>query len=124
MWVKGGNAVWGDATSAPDDEEGGHHTHGELISFRQSVPIPPEDKDVETPPIMQEQTQVATAQGPNKREAPPVLKNMTLDEAGTWILGHTPSTFRVTSIRFPTPFRCLRASENDCYQLLLWYRAR
>jgi len=93
MWVKGGNAVWGDATFAPDDEEGGVHTHGELVSFRQTAPIPVDDKDVETPPVMQGQP-LATAQGLSTGKTPPVMKNMTVDEAVTWILGHTPFTFR------------------------------
>ncbi|KAI9462617.1 Lecithin:cholesterol acyltransferase-domain-containing protein [Russula earlei] len=91
MWIKGGNAVWGDATFAPDDEEGGNHTHGELVSFRQTIDL--DDMDVETPPVMQGPTQTAAAQGQNKM--PSVMKNMTSDEAGTWILGHTPLTFRV-----------------------------
>ncbi|KAH9996664.1 Lecithin:cholesterol acyltransferase-domain-containing protein [Russula compacta] len=94
MWLKGGNAVWGDATFAPDDEEGGDHTHGELISFRQTIPIPLDDKEIETPPFMQGKTQIAATQDPNKRETQFVLKNMTVDEAGAWILGHTPLTFR------------------------------
>ncbi|KAI9441206.1 Lecithin:cholesterol/phospholipid:diacylglycerol acyltransferase, partial [Lactarius indigo] len=70
LWVKGGNAVWGNATHAPDDGEGGHHTYGELISFRQINPMPP---------------------GPSKF---PLSKNLTADEAGPWILRHTPWTFR------------------------------
>jgi phospholipid:diacylglycerol acyltransferase len=94
MWVKGGNAVWGDATFAPDDEEDGHHTHGELISFRQTAPIPSDDKDAETPPFMQGQAQTATTQVP-KRNITPVSRNLTVDEAGDWILKHTPLTFRV-----------------------------
>ena len=98
MWVKGGNAVWGDATFAPDDEEGVNHTHGELISFRQSAPMPLDDKDAEVLPSTQEQPQFATAQ--NSSNYTPVLGNMTADEAGGWILGHTPLTFRVN----PFPF--------------------
>ena len=100
MWVKGGNAVWGDATFAPDDEEGGNHTHGELISFRQTVPIPLDDKDAEALPLTQGRPQFTTAQSPNNRTSP-VLVNMTVDEAGGWILGHTPLTFRVN------PFPCV-----------------
>ncbi|KAI0249241.1 Lecithin:cholesterol acyltransferase-domain-containing protein [Lactifluus subvellereus] len=93
MWVKGGNAVWGDATFAPDDEEDGRHTHGELIAFRQTAPIPLDDKDAETPPFMQGQAQTAAAQVPKQNTAP-VSRNLTADEAGAWILGHTPLTFR------------------------------
>ncbi|KAH9973691.1 Lecithin:cholesterol acyltransferase-domain-containing protein [Lactifluus volemus] len=93
MWVKGGNAVWGNATFAPDDEEVDHHTHGELISFRPAVPIPRDDKDVETPPFMQGEAQTAATQVARRNPAP-VSKNLTADEAGVWILRHTPLTFR------------------------------
>ncbi len=106
MWVKGGNAVWGDAAFAPDDEEGGNHTHGELISFRQTVPIPLNDKDVEALPSTQGQPRFATAQSSNNRTLP-VLGNMTVDEAGSWILGHTPLTFRVNPFRFAPPLLTL-----------------
>ncbi|KAH9988041.1 phospholipid/diacylglycerol acyltransferase [Russula vinacea] len=93
MWVKGGNAIWGDATFAPDDEEGGHHTHGQLISFRQTVPMLPNVNDTDTSPFTQGQTQFAEAQSLNNRLTSPA-SNMTVDEAGAWILGHTPPTFR------------------------------
>ena len=96
MWVKGGNAVWGDATFAPDDDEGDHHTHGELISFRQTISIPLDEKDAETSPMAQ-------AQSSNNRKIPLAWKNMTVDEAGSWILEHTPLTFRVTLSRFLHP---------------------
>ncbi|KAI9465682.1 phospholipid:diacylglycerol acyltransferase [Lactarius psammicola] len=96
LWVKGGNAVWGNATHAPDDGEGGHHTYGELISFRQIDPIPPDGEDVEMPPFMQEQgksAQTTTTEGPRHSKFP-LSKNLTADEAGPWILRHTPWTFR------------------------------
>jgi phospholipid:diacylglycerol acyltransferase len=93
MWVKGGNAVWGDATFAPDDDEGDHHTHGELISFRQTISLSLDDKDAETSPM-------TLAQSSNN-DKPLAWKNMTVDEAGAWILGHTPLTFRVTLSPFP-----------------------
>lgn len=73
MWIKGGTDVWGDANWAPDDEPGSSHTHGELIAFRQaSVPL---------------STRHIT---PNVEPT----KNMTADDASTWILEHTPSTFQ------------------------------
>jgi phospholipid:diacylglycerol acyltransferase len=65
MWIKGGRDVWGNLTHAPDDESDSAHTHGELISFRQFQVI-------------------------NDSSA----RNMTADEAGTWILEHTPSYFQ------------------------------
>ena len=106
MWVKGGNAVWGDATFAPDDLEEGNHTHGELISFRRTVPIPLDDKDAEALPSTQGQPQFATAQSSNNRP-PLVLGNMTVDDAGGWILRHTPLTFRVNPLLFAPPLLVL-----------------
>ena len=105
MWVKGGNAVWGNATHAPDDGEGGSHTYGELISFRQIDPIPPGGDDVETPPFMHGQghtSQITTSEG-SRHSKLPLSKNLTADEAGFWILRHTPLTFRVDLvISFPS----------------------
>lgn len=108
MWVKGGNAVWGDATFAPDDEEGGHHTHGEFISFRQTISMPLDDKDAEISPMTQ-------AQISNNCKTPLVGKNMTVDDAEAWILGHTPLTFKVTLPPLRHPLWHSHASENDCH---------
>ncbi|KAF9476351.1 LACT-domain-containing protein [Pholiota conissans] len=66
MWMKGGNDVWGDLTGAPDDLPNSIHTHGELISFRESL-IQPDDV---------------------------IKKNMTAQDASNWILEHTPTTFQ------------------------------
>ncbi|OAX43686.1 Lecithin:cholesterol acyltransferase [Rhizopogon vinicolor AM-OR11-026] len=77
MWMKvtplkqtqGGTDIWGDVSWAPDDEPGSSHTHGELIAFRGVA-------------------EAASAQGT------PGVKNMTADDASTWILERTPSTFQ------------------------------
>lgn len=73
MWIKGGTDVWGDANWAPDDEPESSHTHGELIAFRQAA-VPLSAHNI-TPSV--EPT-----------------KNMTADDASTWILERTPSTFQ------------------------------
>ncbi|TCD62272.1 hypothetical protein EIP91_007111 [Steccherinum ochraceum] len=65
MWVKGGDAVWGNTTSAPDDIDDSDHSHGELIAFRQSAV-----------------------------EHDPEIMNMTSDSAGNWILERTPPSFQ------------------------------
>jgi len=70
MWIKGGNAVWGNDIHAPDDERNATHSHGQLIAFRQNHAG-------------------TVAQGE-------ISTNMTADEAGEWILRHTPSTFQVS----------------------------
>ncbi|ETW74994.1 Lecithin:cholesterol acyltransferase, partial [Heterobasidion irregulare TC 32-1] len=67
MWIKGGEAVWGNATHAPDDESDKAHTHGELI---------------------------AVAGGNGSELGTVSARNMTADEAGTWILEHTPTSFQ------------------------------
>lgn len=73
MWIKGGTDVWGDANWAPDDEPGSSHTHGELIAFRQAaLPL----------------------SAPNITPSVEPTKNMTADDASTWILERTPSTFQ------------------------------
>ncbi|KAJ3772738.1 phospholipid:diacylglycerol acyltransferase [Lentinula raphanica] len=101
MWIKGGDAIWGNSTSAPDDphEDSVHeletndvrerrcgHTHGELISFRHvpvSAPMYEEgekDEKVDTRLLNED-----NAAG---------VKNMTSEMAGQWILEHTPSSFQ------------------------------
>ncbi|KAG1740885.1 Lecithin:cholesterol acyltransferase-domain-containing protein [Suillus paluster] len=71
MWIKAStdhHLRW-----APDDEPGSSHTHGELIAFRQAaVPLSAHGSISSI-----EQT-----------------KNMTADDASTWILERTPSTFQ------------------------------
>lgn len=66
MWLKGGNAVWGSALHAPDDACNNTHTHGELIAFRSLSPQSNGD----------------------------TTRNMTAEEAGLWILQHTPTAFQ------------------------------
>ncbi|KAI0343373.1 phospholipid:diacylglycerol acyltransferase [Trametopsis cervina] len=66
MWIKGGDAVWGNVTQAPDDKAGIDNTHGELISFRKNaVEIANDD-----------------------------TLNMTASTASSWILERTPSYFQ------------------------------
>lgn len=70
---KGGNTIWGNGTHAPDDESEASHTHGQLIAFRPSWFISPET-------------------------AGDIAGNMTAEEAGAWILQHTPSAFQVSPV--------------------------
>jgi hypothetical protein len=73
VFSQGGDAVWGNATHSPEDHTQSFHSHGELIAFRRGV----------------------------NADNLPNVANMTADEAGSWILEHTPSTFQVS------PFACL-----------------
>ncbi|KAI0061165.1 phospholipid:diacylglycerol acyltransferase [Artomyces pyxidatus] len=98
MWIKGGAAVWGNTTHAPDDEPGHDHTHGDLIAFRDSSPVQTDDLD-DTPPFMEEEKRhSAAASAFTKADAFPTSdsmpKNMTADDAGAWILEHTPVAFQ------------------------------
>lgn len=70
---KGGNAIWGNDTHAPDDRPNAVHTHGELIAFRQA-------REVDA--------------GSNT-----TLPKLTAEQAGTWILEQTPSSFQVWALR-------------------------
>ncbi|KAF7354833.1 Phospholipid:diacylglycerol acyltransferase [Mycena sanguinolenta] len=74
MWVKGGNAIWGTPTGAPDDVPGSDHTHGDIIAFRAPLPPPPA--------------------GGTGAGVEITTQNMTADAAGDWILQHTPSSFQ------------------------------
>ncbi|KAJ4483601.1 LACT-domain-containing protein [Lentinula aciculospora] len=97
MWIKGGDAIWGNTTFAPDDpsedvnyelaannvkERRSGHTHGSLISFRHmpvSVPVS-EEKHTDTRNLNEDNDAG--------------VKNMTSEMAGEWILKHTPSSFQ------------------------------
>lgn len=69
MWLKGGDAVWGNSTFAPDDTEDQINTHGILVGFREC----------------QAALHVSDAVQ---------IGNMTADIAASWILQHTPMTFQ------------------------------
>ncbi|KDR75256.1 hypothetical protein GALMADRAFT_280005 [Galerina marginata CBS 339.88] len=66
MWIKGGDAVWGNDTHAPDDDCDATHTHGKLIAFRPNSALPDDQS----------------------------ARNMTAIDASNWILEHTPATFQ------------------------------
>lgn len=66
--MKGGAAIWGNESFAPDDLPSHKFTHGKFLSFR-----PPHDHN---------------------------CANLTVDDASTWILEHTPTTFQVGPVSF------------------------
>jgi phospholipid:diacylglycerol acyltransferase len=78
MWIKGGDAVWGNGVHAPDDVYNAIHSHGQLIAFREC--------------------QVGTTMRGK------ASRNMSADEASQWILEHTPSTFQVFFFLFVLTF--------------------
>ena len=95
--------MWGNATHAPDDESDNAHTHGELIAFRRELsPAPP---DMDTTPMSGNASAGArpvevgsVADGNGSGQGTVSARNMTADEAGTWILEHTPTSFQVSAL--------------------------
>lgn len=77
--IQGGNAIWGNHTHAADDPGNCTLSHGSFLSFRPSELLGANAN---------EKTNADVAM-------PSETKNMTADEAGTWILEHTPTTFQV-----------------------------
>ncbi|KAG8909366.1 hypothetical protein FRC00_010267 [Tulasnella sp. 408] len=129
MWVKGGEAVWGNATHAPDDLEGTSHTHGHFFSFR--APTPESEpsslpaghsattslNNPQNHPTMAPVDDEAAERAKSKERSgkdyeppsrvnpptpPPVpavetspgVGNLTAEEAGNWILQHTPYSWQ------------------------------
>lgn len=82
MFIKGGNAVWGNQTHAPDDLPETTHSFGELFSIRTPVLPPAQDaSDVDG----QETDQGAKLN----------IFNMTADESAEWVLRHSPKSWQV-----------------------------
>ena len=82
---QGGNAIWGNHVHAPDDDHNCTHSHGSFISFRPSDLIA--------------KSNIQAKNGSHSEIAlPPDTKNLTVDEAGTWILEHTPISFQVNTV--------------------------
>nr|XP_019011204.1 phospholipid:diacylglycerol acyltransferase [Kwoniella pini CBS 10737]OCF49985.1 phospholipid:diacylglycerol acyltransferase [Kwoniella pini CBS 10737] len=72
MWMKGGNRMWGNHSAAPDDPENATDTHGRFFSFRH--------------PGTSEKEETLTKWT--------VSPNLTLNEAGPYVLTHTPPNFQ------------------------------
>jgi phospholipid:diacylglycerol acyltransferase len=73
---------------APDDPVNCTQSHGHFFSFRTTDLQPQNVSDADSP-----DSTSAVMGGGNVRSEP---MNMTADEAGTWILEHTPGTFQVS----------------------------
>lgn len=79
MWMKGTDRIWGNHTHAVDDPTNCTDTHGRFFSFRHTEgkdPHPSQKPDFED--LNQETVQ----------------PNMTMNEAGAYVLMHTPTTFQ------------------------------
>jgi phospholipid:diacylglycerol acyltransferase len=115
LHFQGGNMIWGNETFAPDDEFGAAHSHGQLIGFREGADISPGLPSQDG----SEQTPFKMSEAPNPLTVP---ANLTADQAGIWILEHTPATFQVRTLSPEyIKLRALTCSaENDGNQLLEW----
>lgn len=79
FWIQGGNAIWGNHTHAPDDLDNCTTSHGTFLSFRPSELLGAN----------------ANEEGNANISMPSDTKNLTAEDAGTWILEHTPVAFQV-----------------------------
>ncbi len=79
MLLKGGNRIWGDHKSAPDDPVNATDTYGRFFSFRQTTAKGPNEVKTPKPQELTEET---------------VTPNMTMNEAEPYVLMHTPNTFQ------------------------------
>ncbi|KAK8864610.1 hypothetical protein IAR55_001860 [Kwoniella newhampshirensis] len=94
MWMKGGNRIWGHHEAAPDDPANATDTHGRFFSFRH--PDVPTDEA-----------------GLTKATVSP---NLTLDDAGPYVLTHTPPAFqRMMEMNYSCGFETdeQKLKEND-----------
>ncbi|WWC89112.1 uncharacterized protein L201_004030 [Kwoniella dendrophila CBS 6074] len=96
MWMKGGNRIWGDHDSAPDDPENATDTHGRFFSFRH-------------PGTSEEEADLTKWT---------VSPNLTLNEAGPYVLTHTPPAFQRMmesnySVGFETDVEQLKKNDRD-----------
>ncbi|OCB85817.1 Lecithin:cholesterol acyltransferase [Sanghuangporus baumii] len=89
MWIKGGNAIWGNHTHAPDDPDAPNCTasHGQFLSFRPAELLVEEKGIVKNDSGKNDEDNV-------KRMLPAETANMTAEDAGTWILEHAPISFQ------------------------------
>ncbi|EJD08429.1 Lecithin:cholesterol acyltransferase [Fomitiporia mediterranea MF3/22] len=81
MWIKGGNAIWGNHTHSPDDPDNCTEasTHGRFLSFRPSE-------------ILGQNALEKNNEG--KSVSADVKRNLTAEEAGNWILEHADVSFQ------------------------------
>ncbi|KAF9509769.1 hypothetical protein BS47DRAFT_1320107 [Hydnum rufescens UP504] len=109
LWIKGGTAIWGNHTGAPDDLRHNNHTHGQLFSFRAPSAQAGEDVDL---------TVDAAGKHVPSLETNPGTGNLTALEASAYVLEHVPDTWQKMLAsnysygieRDPTK---LKANDND-----------
>lgn len=107
--TQGGDAIWGNATGAPDDRSGSNSTHGNFFSFRARSPSI-HGEDIGTPmlsPIIltlrrstdlylhpSDVTVDALGRPVPHVETNPGLDKLAASEASRYILQHVPETWK------------------------------
>lgn len=90
MLIKGGNAVWGNHTWAPDDDSDATESHGTLYNFRR-----PSGRSLHPRPRgAAESHQEGSEAGHDNSSHPRLQSNLSADDALTWLLQHTPNAFQ------------------------------
>lgn len=90
MLIKGGNAVWGNHTWAPDDDADATESHGTFYAFRK-----PEGKSVHLGAGDAAESRQEGGQAIHHTSSHLSLQsNLSADDALTWLLQHTPTTFQ------------------------------
>ncbi|KAJ9116112.1 hypothetical protein QFC20_000789 [Naganishia adeliensis] len=103
MWMKGTDRIWGNHEAAPDDPEDATDTHGRFFSFRETTDAEPSASQ-------------APAEGEITPDTPRL--NLTMNEAGEYILTHTPNSFQKMlegnySNGFETDVQILKENARD-----------
>ncbi|CAO1623472.1 unnamed protein product [Jaminaea pallidilutea] len=92
MIIKGGKAVWGNQTWAPDDHDISSDTHGPLYSFKAQDPS---GLHKGAGDAAEARIDPATGQGAHDVSSHlSVPANKSADDALTWLLQHTPNAFQ------------------------------
>lgn len=94
MLIKGGEAVWGNLTWAPDDEEDGlENSHGKLYSFKHPDPsVEGYTKGYHGDESPAGDREKDDRHGSSIQHSVP--NNLSAVDGFTWLLQHTPSTFQ------------------------------
>jgi phospholipid:diacylglycerol acyltransferase len=90
MMIKGGSTIWGNETWAPDDDENADDTHGTIYAFKMP-PLTDQLAAADSGPASEEQQEASPHDANAYQDAP---RNLTANDALTWLLQHTPTSFQ------------------------------
>ncbi|CEH17644.1 phospholipid:diacylglycerol acyltransferase [Ceraceosorus bombacis] len=90
MMIKGGSAIWGNASFAADDEWNSTDTHGNIYSFKLPA-LEHQMGAADSGKASHEQAE-ASHHDPSALSSAP--QNLTAGDAITWLMQHTPTSFQ------------------------------